>query len=168
MVADSELMTATERRPVVLLVDDEAEITANLAQILGRSGLDVHTAADGQQALDVCEKVDPDLVVSDVLMPVLDGREFLRQLRAAGRWTPVILLTQVGESFERAAALDEGADDYLNKPFDPQELISRSARCCAGTARAAPSWRAETGCAAGLWSWTGSAAGCSSTAPRSR
>lgn len=118
-------MSEQGQRPVVLLVDDEAEITANLAQILGRSGFEVHTAADGEQALASVADTEPDLVVSDVLMPGLDGRELLRRLRADGRWTPVILLTQVGESFERAAALDEGADDYLNKPFDPQELISR-------------------------------------------
>lgn len=118
-------MSELGQRPVVLLVDDEAEITANLAQILGRSGFEVHTAADGEQALASVADTEPDLVVSDVLMPGLDGRELLRRLRADGRWTPVILLTQVGESFERAAALDEGADDYLNKPFDPQELISR-------------------------------------------
>lgn len=118
-------MSEQGQRPVVLLVDDEAEITANLAQILGRSGFEVHTAADGEQALRSVTDTEPDLVVSDVLMPGLDGRELLRRLRADGRWTPVILLTQVGESFERAAALDEGADDYLNKPFDPQELISR-------------------------------------------
>lgn len=118
-------MSEQEHRPVVLLVDDEAEITANLAQILGRSGFVVHTAADGEQALRSVADAEPDLIVSDVLMPGLDGRELLRRLRADGRWTPVILLTQVGESFERAAALDEGADDYLNKPFDPQELISR-------------------------------------------
>jgi DNA-binding response OmpR family regulator len=61
----------------------------------------------------------------DVLMPVLDGREALRRLRRAGNWTPVILLTQVGESSERAMALEEGADDYLNKPFDPHELVAR-------------------------------------------
>lgn len=67
----------------------------------------------------------PDLVILDVMMPVMDGREALRRIRAGHDWLPVILLTQVGESFERAAALDEGADDYLNKPFDPQELLAR-------------------------------------------
>jgi DNA-binding response OmpR family regulator len=61
----------------------------------------------------------------DVLMPRMDGREALRQLRQAGIWTPIILLTQVGESSERAMALEEGADDYLNKPFDPHELVAR-------------------------------------------
>jgi len=63
--------------------------------------------------------------VLDVLMPRLDGRETLRHLRQASDWTPVILLTQVGEAFERAMALEEGADDYLNKPFDPHELVAR-------------------------------------------
>ena len=58
-------------------------------------------------------------------MPRLDGRETLRRLRQQGNWTPVILLTQVGESVERAMALEEGADDYLNKPFDPHELVAR-------------------------------------------
>jgi DNA-binding response OmpR family regulator len=58
-------------------------------------------------------------------MPRLDGREVLRQLRQSGNWTPIILLTQVGEASERAMALEEGADDYLNKPFDPHELVAR-------------------------------------------
>ncbi len=67
----------------------------------------------------------PALIVLDVLMPRLDGRELLRRLRREGNWTPVLLLTQVGESVERALALEEGADDYLNKPFDPHELVAR-------------------------------------------
>ena len=58
-------------------------------------------------------------------MPKLDGRAVLRQLRSENNWTPIILLTQVGEAFERAMALEEGADDYLNKPFDPHELVAR-------------------------------------------
>ena len=58
-------------------------------------------------------------------MPRLDGREVLRQLRQGGNWTPILLLTQVGEAGERAMALEEGADDYLNKPFDPHELVAR-------------------------------------------
>jgi len=67
----------------------------------------------------------PDLLILDVLMPQMDGREVLRSLRQAGNWIPIILLTQVGEAGERAMALEEGADDYLNKPFDPHELIAR-------------------------------------------
>lgn len=109
----------------LLLVDDDTAITAALQPILQRAGFVVSIAGDGQEALDMWEQVMPDVVVTDVLMPRLDGRELVRRIRSRGRWTPVVLLTQVGESFERSAALDEGADDYLNKPFDPQELISR-------------------------------------------
>jgi DNA-binding response OmpR family regulator len=63
--------------------------------------------------------------VMDVLMPRMDGRESLRRMRQAGNLTPVILLTQVGEATERAMALEEGADDYINKPFEPHELVAR-------------------------------------------
>jgi DNA-binding response OmpR family regulator len=113
------------RRPVVLLADDEAAITTNLAAFLGRSGFDVRVVGDGLAALDAACSLGPDLCVLDVLMPGLDGREVLRRMRAAGQWQPVLLLTQVGEAGERAMALEEGADDYLNKPFDPQELVAR-------------------------------------------
>jgi DNA-binding response OmpR family regulator len=109
----------------VLLVDDEEAITANLAPFLGRSGFDVAVAANGEDALGQAARFGPDLIVLDILMPRMDGREVLRRLREAGNWTPVILLTQVGESAERAMALEEGADDYLNKPFDPHELVAR-------------------------------------------
>lgn len=109
----------------ILLVDDERAITANLAPLLARSGFDVAVAADGEDALRQVSDFAPDLIVLDILMPRLDGRETLRRLRQTGNWTPVILLTQVGESAERAMALEEGADDYLNKPFDPHELVAR-------------------------------------------
>ena len=112
-------------RPVVVLVDDDEAITSNLAPFLERAGFSVHVAADGEAALHLVERLDPDGCVLDVLLPRLDGREVLRRLRADGRWLPVVLLTQVGESGERAIALDEGADDYLNKPFDPHELLAR-------------------------------------------
>jgi DNA-binding response OmpR family regulator len=114
-----------ETKPRVLLVDDEAAITDNLAPFLSRSGLEVAVAADGEAALRQVATFAPDLIITDVLMPRIDGRELLRRLRQADNWTPVILLTQVGESAERAMALEEGADDYLNKPFDPHELIAR-------------------------------------------
>ncbi len=111
--------------PRLLLVDDEAAITDNLAPFLQRSGFLVSVAADGEAALGAITTFTPDLVIMDVMMPRMDGREALRRLRKAGNWTPVILLTQVGEASERAMALEEGADDYLNKPFDPHELIAR-------------------------------------------
>lgn len=109
----------------ILLVDDEADIIANIAPVLERSGFTVATAADGIEGQAQIDAFSPDLVVLDVMMPRMDGRSLLRQLRQADDWTPVILLTQVGGSLERAMALQEGADDYLNKPFDPFELIAR-------------------------------------------
>ncbi len=112
-------------KPALLLVDDEAAITANLAPFLERAGFAVTVCADGEQAVVKAGALAPALIVMDVLMPVMDGREALRRLRGAGNWTPVILLTQVGEAGERAMALEEGADDYLNKPFDPHELLAR-------------------------------------------
>ena len=118
-------MGVSVSRPVVILADDDDAITSNLAPFLDRAGFTVHVAADGDAALELVERLDPDGCVLDVLMPGPDGREVLRRLRRAGRWLPVVLLTQVGESAERAIALDEGADDYLNKPFDPYELLAR-------------------------------------------
>jgi len=118
-------MEKTIQRPTVLLVDDERAITDHLTPILERAGFRVSVAADGEEALRLAERIRPDLIVLDVLLPRLDGREVLRRLRQAGDWTPVILLTQVGEAVERALALEEGADDYVNKPFDPHELVAR-------------------------------------------
>lgn len=111
--------------PSILLVDDETAITENLAPFLRRSGFTVTIAANGEEALQQVSTNRPDLLVLDVLMPRLDGREVLRRLRQGGNWIPIILLTQVGEASERAMALEEGADDYLNKPFDPHELVAR-------------------------------------------
>ena len=114
-----------EKKPHILLVDDEQDITSNLSAYLNRSGFETSIAGDGEKALQQVEKHAPDLIVLDVLMPKMDGREMLRRLRQSDDWTPVILLTQVGEASERAMALEEGADDYLNKPFDPHELVAR-------------------------------------------
>jgi DNA-binding response OmpR family regulator len=112
-------------KPKILLVDDEEAITANLAPFFERSGFIVAIADDGEKALQQVSSFRPNLIVLDILMPRLDGRQTLRRLRQAGDWTPVILLTRVGDSTERAMALEEGADDYLNKPFDPHELVAR-------------------------------------------
>jgi DNA-binding response OmpR family regulator len=106
-------------------VDDEKAITDRLKPFLSRAGFEVKVAVDGEAALNDVISYTPDLIVLDVLMPRMDGREVLRQLRKKGDWTPVILLTQVGEAAERAMALMEGADDYINKPFDPNELVAR-------------------------------------------
>jgi DNA-binding response OmpR family regulator len=118
-------MDQTRMQDRILLVDDDKAIIDNLAPFLERAGFVVAVAANGETALDQIAQFAPDLIVLDVLMPRMNGREVLRRLRREGDWTPVILLTQVGESTERAMALEEGADDYLNKPFDPYELVAR-------------------------------------------
>ncbi len=112
-------------RPTLLLADDDPTITNSLVPFFERAGFHVITAANGADALEKAQTLRPNLVVLDVLMPRMDGREVLRRLRRENNWTPTILLTQVGESAERALALEEGADDYLNKPFDPHELLAR-------------------------------------------
>ncbi len=114
-----------DNKPSLLLIDDETAITGNLAPFLERAGFTVTVAGNGEEALQVLAGAKPDLLILDVLMPRMDGRELLRRLRQKGDWTPIILLTQVGEATERAMALEEGADDYLNKPFDPHELVAR-------------------------------------------
>jgi DNA-binding response OmpR family regulator len=112
-------------RPTILLADDDPTIADSLAPFLERAGFHVLVVSDGMSALDKAQKHHPELIILDVLMPRMDGRETLRRLRKSNIWTPTILLTQVGEASERALALEEGADDYLNKPFDPHELLAR-------------------------------------------
>lgn len=114
-----------EQSPCILLVDDEASVISTLKTFLQLSGFEVEVAQNGEQALEKLERLRPDLVVLDVLMPHLDGRETLRRMRRRGDWTPVILLTQISGRAERIMAFEEGADDYLNKPFDPHELVVR-------------------------------------------
>ena len=123
-------MTGAERRrPRLLLIDDDPAVLSTVGPFLERSGFDVRAASDGASGMMEFHTGGrpgrPDVVVLDVSMPGLDGREVLRRLRADGAWTPVVMLTQLGSAGERAMTLDEGADDYLNKPFDPVELVAR-------------------------------------------
>ena len=114
-----------EAKPRILLADDDPAITSELKPFLERAGYRVAIAGDGEAALRRVSDFTPDLIVLDVLMPRLDGREVCRRLRRAGNWTAIIMLTAVGEATERSMSLDEGADDYLNKPYDPHELVAR-------------------------------------------
>lgn len=109
----------------LMIVDDEVDLLAELKPLMERSGYEVLSAINGEQALEIAAAQKPDLIVLDMLMPRLDGRNVLRRLREAGNWTPVILLTKVNAPSERVLSLQEGADDYLNKPFDPLELVAR-------------------------------------------
>lgn len=109
----------------ILLVDDDPEIIESLAAYLKRSGFDCSVSDNGSKALQMMEHDPPHLVVCDVIMPHMDGREFLRSIRERKINIPVIMLTCIGSSSEKIMTLDEGADDYINKPFDPLELVAR-------------------------------------------
>ncbi|MEZ4622547.1 MAG: response regulator transcription factor [Caldilineaceae bacterium] len=123
----------------LLIVDDEADLLAELQPMLTRAGYQVLTAPDGEAALALVAQEAPDLIILDVLMPKLDGRATLRRLREGDNWVPVILLTQINTTLERVLSLQEGADDYLNKPFDPMELLARIQAILRRVERAAPS-----------------------------
>jgi DNA-binding response OmpR family regulator len=111
--------------PTILLADDDGAIRTGLAAALQRARFRVLEARDGREALRQVEAQRPDIIVLDIMMPVMDGREVCRQLRQAGNWTPIIMLTQIQATGEKISSLEEGADDYLNKPFDSYELIAR-------------------------------------------
>src|SRR4249919_44233 len=111
-------------RPLVLVADDEPRITKLVSIALGEEGFRVITASGGEEALAKAEEVRPDIVLLDIVMPDLDGIEVMRQLREA-RPVPVILLTAKGATADKAKGLDLGADDYIAKPFHPDELAAR-------------------------------------------
>jgi len=111
----------------VLIVDDDADIRRFLGLTLRHDGFDVHEAVDAEDALAQARSVDPDVILLDVMMPGIDGYEVCRRLRADPRTqeTPVILLTAKGRAEDKIRGLDVGADDYVVKPFDPEELVAR-------------------------------------------
>src|SRR6266852_6915869 len=117
----------------VLVVDDEATIRDVIRRYLERDGFVVREAADGFAALDALSESLPDLIVLDLMLPGIDGLTLTRQLRTpkpggeheAWQRIPIIMLTARGETSDRIRGLDLGADDYLSKPFSPQELVSR-------------------------------------------
>jgi DNA-binding response OmpR family regulator len=119
---------AIEReRQVVLAADDDEDILALIAFRLERSGYTVILARDGEEALALARDERPDLAVLDVMMPKLDGFELTRRLRTdeATSRMPIILLTARAQDADVQRGFDVGADDYLRKPFSPQELRAR-------------------------------------------
>lgn len=108
----------------VLVVDDDRRITAMLRRALVYEGYEVDIAPDGANGLRLARDRSPDVVVLDVMMPELDGLEVTRRLRAVGD-VPILLLTARDAVVDRVAGLDSGADDYLVKPFDLDELLAR-------------------------------------------
>jgi two-component system, OmpR family, response regulator MprA len=109
----------------VLLVDDDAPIRRMLTRTLGAEGYDVAAVADGGSALASVERSVPDVIVLDVAMPGMDGLSVTRRVRAKGLTVPILLLTARDALHERVAGLDAGADDYLVKPFEVEELTAR-------------------------------------------
>ncbi len=108
----------------ILLVDDEKRLVALLESYLKQEGFRVVTAYNGVEALQVARKADPDLIILDIMMPRMDGYEFMRQHRKEKN-TPIIMLTARVEDDEKIIGLELGADDYVIKPVRPRELVAR-------------------------------------------
>jgi two-component system response regulator MprA len=109
----------------VLVVDDDRAVRDALRRVLTLAGYDVQSAEDGAQAIESVVQAVPDAVVLDVGMPGVDGLEVCRRLRMLGNRVPILMLTARVEVSDRVAGLDAGADDYLVKPFDNEELKAR-------------------------------------------
>ncbi|HSO12866.1 MAG TPA: response regulator transcription factor [Anaerolineales bacterium] len=108
----------------IMVVDDEKRLVSLVESYLTQEGYRVVTAYNGKEALTVVQKEKPDLIVLDVMMPEMDGYEFMRRHRAESN-TPIILLTARVDDEEKVIGLEVGADDYMTKPFRPRELVAR-------------------------------------------
>jgi two-component system response regulator MprA len=112
-------------QPRLLVVDDDRDVRDSLRRALGYEGYAVATATNGAEALSAIAHAPVDLVILDVLMPMLDGLDTCRALRGRGDATPVLVLTARDAIDDRVAGLEAGADDYLVKPFALRELVAR-------------------------------------------
>jgi len=128
------MMSAVAEKSRVLIVDDEPQITRVLKTVLTSQGYQVRTAAEGEAALANFTEWRPELVITDLYMPHMDGLELCRRIRAQSN-VPIIVLSVKGEEGTKVEALDSGADDYVTKPFGTDELL---ARVRANLRRAAP------------------------------
>ena len=108
----------------ILIVDDEPNILATLAPLLRSNGYEVLSSMTGRAALDTVDRDQPDLIVLDLGLPDLDGIEVCRQVRQSSS-APIIVLSARGAEGDKVAALDDGADDYVTKPFGAEELLAR-------------------------------------------
>ena len=109
----------------ILLVEDDEFVAEALVAVLNNQNYVVEVASDGETAWDLVEIYDYDLILLDVILPKLDGISLCRKIRSGGLQMPIMLLTGCDSSHEKATGLDAGADDYLVKPFDQEELIAR-------------------------------------------
>ena len=117
-------MTAESRRLSILVVDDDAQLRSMICELLRSEGMLAEQAENGRKALSQFSTRDYDLVVLDIMMPVMDGLQVLDQIRTSSS-VPVLMLTARGDDEDRIAGLEHGADDYLAKPFNPRELLLR-------------------------------------------
>jgi two-component system, OmpR family, response regulator len=122
----------------LLLVDDEERMVAALRRGLVAEGFVVESATDGSTGLQLAQHGDFDAVVLDVMLPGLSGYEVVRRLRARGNWVPVLMLSAKDGEYDQADALDDGADDYLTKPFSFVVLLARIRALLRRGARARP------------------------------
>lgn len=109
----------------LLLAEDDQSVRESLERALRFEGYDVHAVTDGAQALEALITMEPEVIVLDVMMPGVDGLAACRRIREKGIRTPVLMLTARHDVADRVAGLDAGADDYLVKPFDLEELLAR-------------------------------------------
>ena len=109
---------------IMLIADDNRQITSILEEYAKKEGYNVKIAYNGRQALEAFNTYKPDIVLLDVMMPIMDGFEVCREIRKVSN-VPVIMITARGEDFERIMGLDIGADDYIVKPFSPGEVMAR-------------------------------------------
>lgn len=109
----------------ILLVEDDENLNKNIAFFLEKEGYQVDACLNGEDALYYCQEGAPDLILLDRMLPFLDGMELLQRIRAGQDTTPVLMLTALGTLSDRVEGLDAGADDYLVKPFEMEELLAR-------------------------------------------
>jgi DNA-binding response OmpR family regulator len=120
-------MNSTNFTPKILIVDDDPPTRETLTTLLSDGSYELVTATNGTEALTIASELLPDLILLDVMMPVVDGFEVCRRLRADPRLAevPIIMLTALDDRASRLRGLEAGADDFLNKPFDGSELRTR-------------------------------------------
>ena len=110
--------------PLILICDDDPVVHESLGLYLSSEGYEHQSAYDGQQALEMCENLHPDMIVLDLMMPRMSGIDVCRTIRQTSQ-VPIIMLTAKGEEIDRILGLELGADDYIVKPFSPREVLAR-------------------------------------------
>ena len=118
-------------KPRILIVDDDENIAELISLYLNKECFDTRIAGDGETALTMVEEYNPDLILLDLMLPGMDGYEVCQQIRRTHE-TPIIMLSAKGEVFDKVLGLKMGADDYIIKPFDSNEMVAVSVRCSAG------------------------------------